>query len=637
MWNNLAIRHKLSLAIAAALLLSVIISTWISNNAMREMVIGRIEVEEIPASLNAVSNAIAKEINTPLAISKAMAQNTFLRTFQEQGEPEDRLGEIQEYLASMKNQNNAITAYLVSGKSNKYYTHNGLDRFVDQSGDPWFFAFKNDNTPYTLNIDIDDSLKKLALFINARTLSGDSLAGIGIDFNEVAKMVRNYKIGENGLVMITDPKGNILIHPDLEVATGTPLDKQIGDKVSQKLLQKDDSTVMDSSGKSDNIMAAKFIPSLNWFVVAKVPESDLYGPINQTSIELVVVNAVVAIILIGLGLWIAIGVSKPVHRAAEMLRIIASGDADLTKKMPVNGNDEVGKLANSFNLFIDQLANLIRAVASNAQSVNNRSKDLLGAAETTRSNTEEQQQSVDMVAAAINEMGSTVEEIARNANDTANAAKMATQESEEGQVVVNKAVAGINNLFEKVQEASSAVEELAADVGNISSVLEVIRGISEQTNLLALNAAIEAARAGEQGRGFAVVADEVRTLAQRTQESTEEINKMIDKLQGGAQNAVGAIESGLDTGKNSVEYAGRAGESLQQITQAIINISDLSTQVATATEQQSSVVNELNSHILNIKNMSDDTAQQSQTINNECAGLSKDADKLNQIVGNFKF
>lgn len=637
MWNNLSIRHKLSLVIAAALLLSVIISTWISNSAMREMIIGRIEVEEIPASLNAVSNAIAKEINTPLAISRAMAQNTFLKEFQIQGEPEDRINEIQEYLATMKSENNAITAYLVSGKSNKYYTHNGLDRVVDQSGDPWFFSFKNGSAPYTLNIDIDDSLKKLALFINARTLTGDSLAGIGIDFNEVAKMIRNYKIGENGLVMITDPKGNILIHPDLEVATGTPLDAQIGDEISASLLKKDAATVMESTGKSNNLVAAKYIPSLDWFVVAKVPEDELYGPINQTSIELVIINIIVAALLIALGLWVAIGVSKPVHKAAEMLGIIASGDADLTQKMPVTSNDEVGKLATSFNNFIEQLANLIRSVSNNAISVNKRSKDLLSAAETTRSNTEEQQQSVDMVAAAINEMGSTVEEIARNANDTAAAAKTATQESEDGQTVVNKTVAGINNLFEKVQEASSAVEELANDVGNISSVLDVIRGISEQTNLLALNAAIEAARAGEQGRGFAVVADEVRTLAQRTQESTEEINKMIEKLQGGANNAVGAIESGLDTGKASVEYAGRAGESLNRITEAIINISDLSTHVATATEEQSSVVNELNTHIQNIKNMSDDTAQQSQTINSECAGLAKDADKLNQIVGNFKF
>lgn len=637
MWNNLSIRHKLSLVIAAALLLSVVISTWISNSAMRDMVIGRIEVEEIPASLNAVSNAIAKEINTPLAISQAMAQNTFLKEFQNQGEPEDRISEIQEYLETMKTENNAITAYLVSGKSNRYYTHQGLDRTVNQSGDPWFFSFKNGSQPYTLNIDIDDSLKKLALFINARTLSGDSLAGIGIDFNEVAKMIRNYKIGESGLVMITDPKGNILIHPDLEVDTGTALDTQLGDNISSSLLNKDKHTVLESSGKSSNLVAAKYIPSLNWFVVAKVPESELYGPINQTSIELVTINIIVAALLIAIGLWIAVGVSKPVHRAAEMLGIIASGDADLTQKMPVNTNDEVGKLAQSFNLFIEQLANLIRSVSDNAKSVNNRSKDLLSAAETTRSNTEEQQQSVDMVAAAINEMGSTVEEIARNANDTASAAKTATRESEDGQAVVNKAVAGINNLFEKVQEASSAVEELAEDVGNISTVLDVIRGISEQTNLLALNAAIEAARAGEQGRGFAVVADEVRTLAQRTQESTEEINKMIEKLQGGANNAVGAIESGLDTGQSSVEFAGQAGESLNRITEAIINISDLSTHVATATEQQSSVVNELNTHIQNIKNMSDDTAQQSQTINSECAGLSEDADQLNQLVGNFKF
>ncbi|WP_396586716.1 methyl-accepting chemotaxis protein [Bermanella sp. R86510] len=636
MWKNLPIRIKLSMVIAASLLLSVIISTTISNNAMRDMMMGRIEVAEIPASLDAVSNAIAKEINTPLAISKAIAQNTFLQTFQQQGEPQDQLAEIQRYLKTMQEENNAITAYLVSGKTNRYYTQEGLDRVVSTNDDPWFFEFKNSTTPYTLNIDIDNSLKKLALFINVRTLSGDSLAGIGIDFNEVVKMVRNYKIGQYGMVMITDPEGNMVIHPDLKIETGTPLNQYIGDNISDALLDKNQINVIETKGDSNNLMAAKYIPSLDWFVVAKVPSSELYGPINSTSYQLIIINGLVAIALIAIGLWVAIGVAKPVHKASNMLNVIASGDADLTQKMPVTSKDEVGKLATAFNHFIAQLASLISSVKQSAQSVDERASGLLEATKHTRHNTEQQQQSIDMVAAAINEMGSTVQEIAKNANDTASAAKTTSDESANGKEVVDHTIAGINQLFEKIQEASSAVEKLAQDVGDIGTVLDVIKGVSEQTNLLALNAAIEAARAGEHGRGFAVVADEVRTLAQRTHQSTDEINKMIEKLEGGAKNAVNAIEAGLETGRSSVEYAGKAGESLNNITLAIGNMSDLSIQVATATEEQSSVVNELNTHIQNIKNMSDDTAQQSSKMNEECTGLSDSANSLIKLVNNFK-
>ena len=201
---------------------------------------------------------------------------------------------------------------------------------------------------------------------------------------------------------------------------------------------------------------------------------------------------------------------------------------------------------------------------------------------------------------------------------------------------MNTTVNGINSLFEKMQTASKVIATLANDVGEITTVLAVIKGISEQTNLLALNAAIEAARAGEHGRGFAVVADEVRTLSQRTHESTEEINSMVLKLQNGAQDAVSAMNSGIETAKDSVESADTAGKFLSKITQSISAISDLSMQVATATEEQSSVVNELNNHILNIKTMSDDTAQETKTINMQCKNLTGSSGRLTKMVSQFK-
>ena len=319
-----------------------------------------------------------------------------------------------------------------------------------------------------------------------------------------------------------------------------------------------------------------------------------------------------------------------------MLESIASGDADLTQKMNVDTQDEVGTLATSFNSFVGQLQTLILAISSNSQDVNRIAKYLSESSDSTQRNTEEQQQSVDMIATAMHEMGATVHEIARNANETANAARQSATETTNSQNIVNSSIEGINSLFGKMQSASGVIKNLAQDVGEISTVLEVIRGISEQTNLLALNAAIEAARAGEQGRGFAVVADEVRTLAQRTQESTEEINSMIHKLQNGAKDAVTAMDEGIETARFSVEYADQAGESLNSIITVIGTITDLSIQVATATEEQSSVVEELNSHILNIKNRSDSTAIESKNINDQCQTLTDSSNELSHMIGNFK-
>ena len=636
MWNTLPIRYKLSFVIGGALLLSVFLSTLIGNSAMRDMVTGRIEVQEVPTTLDAVTNAIEKEINIPLTISKAMAQNHFTNTWLRDGESIEGLNEVSTYLRSMRDDNQAITSFIVSGKTGNYYTADGLSRTLDKNKDAWFYNFMSSDKPYSLDFDIDSKLKKMALFINYRTKDGNSVAGIGMSINQVVELIKNYKVGEAGIVYIVTPKGVIQIHPDDSVAAGLELDNYLQEPLSETLLDMNAVNVIETSGHKNAILAAKYLPPLNAFVVVEIPTAEVMGPINNTTYKLILLNVLVASALIAIGLWVAMGIAKPVARASAMLNQIATGEADLTKNMQVDTQDEVGALANAFNMFVGQLASIIKAVSKSSKDVTDIAIELNQASDATEKNTLNQQQSVDMVAAAINQMGATVHEIAKNANDTAQSAQKATHESEQGLQQMNQTVAGINGLFEKMQNASQVTQSLADDVGEISTVLEVIRGISEQTNLLALNAAIEAARAGEQGRGFAVVADEVRTLAQRTQESTEEINSMIHKLQTGAQEAVNAMQAGIDNAATSVENADLTGKSLNNITQAIGSISDLSIQVATATEQQSSVVNELNSHILNIKNMSDNTAIEAKTINEKCEELTTSSIELTGMVNNFK-
>lgn len=638
MWNALSIRRKLSLVIGGSLLISVLISILISNSSMRSMMVERITDDEIPATLNAVANAIEKEISLPLTISKSMAENTFTNQWLEQGEDPANIENIKNYLATAQQKNNAMTAFIVSGHSNNYYLPSGLSRTLNpnDSNNDWFYSFLNSGKKYSLDIDNDVSVNKLTLFINYRTRDGKSVAGIGMGINQVSDLVRNYTIGEQGLAFLTDQEGNIQIHPDQNIKSGTNLNTLFNSEIKPNLLNKDKITILQTSINGGHFLAAKFIPSLNWFVVVEIPTHEIFAPINHTSIKLVLMNIVVAIVLIFIGLWVALGVARPIIRAAGMLEDIASGEADLTQKMSIDTQDEVGQLASSFNRFAGQLQSLITAIASNCQDVNAIAQNLTASSHSTQSNTEEQQQSVDMIATAMNEMGATVHEIARNANETATAAKQSATETSSSQSIVNSSIEGINSLFEKMQTASEVIQTLAQDVGEIGSVLDVIRGISEQTNLLALNAAIEAARAGEQGRGFAVVADEVRTLAKRTQESTEEINTMIHKLQNGAKDAVTAMDEGIETARTSVESADKAGESLNNITAAIGTITDLSIQVATATEEQSSVVEELNSHILNIKDMSDNTAIESKNVNGQCLCLNNSATELSKMVANFK-
>lgn len=605
---------------------------------MRSIMTDRITHEEIPATLNAVANAIEKEISIPLTISKSIAENTFSNQWLAAGEDELRLADITHYLSTTKSNNQAITAFIVSGNSNNYYTSDGLSRTLNpnNNGDSWFYNFINSDQQYTLDIDNDESINALTLFINYRTSDKKSVAGIGMGINQVSELVRNYTIGEQGFAFLTDQNGSIQVHPDSSIKPGTNISEIFNNEIKNNLLDPKKINTTQVSNNGGRFLAAKFIPSLNWYAIIEIPTEEIFTPINNTSMQLVTTNLIVAVILVAIGLWVALGVARPITRASNMLENIASGDADLTQTMPVDTEDEVGKLAKSFNSFVGQLQSLITAIASNSNDVSAIANNLSASSNATQHNTEEQQQSVDMIAAAMNEMGATVSEIARNANETANAAKESATETFNSQQVVNSSIEGINSLFGKIQNASEVIQTLATDVGEISSILDVIRGISEQTNLLALNAAIEAARAGEQGRGFAVVADEVRTLAQRTQVSTEEISNMIQKLQSGAKNAVTAMDEGMETARSSVDYADKAGESLTSVTAAIEIITNLSIQVATATEEQNSAVDELNSHILNIKNMSDSTAIESKNINHQCKTLNDSSHDLSNMVSRFK-
>jgi methyl-accepting chemotaxis protein len=235
----------------------------------------------------------------------------------------------------------------------------------------------------------------------------------------------------------------------------------------------------------------------------------------------------------------------------------------------------------------------------------------------------------------MDEMTATVHEVARNTDAAAQAAEQADAQAKEGNQVVASTVQSIRQLADAVDNTAEVIQTLANHSQNIGSVLDVIKGIAEQTNLLALNAAIEAARAGEQGRGFAVVADEVRTLASRTQQSTQEIHEMIESLQAGSKNAVAAMAKGKEQAHSSVELISKAGDSLQTISQTVATIYDMNTQIAAASEQQSTVAEEINRNITNIKSSSDLTAEKSRQSEKSSGELSNVAARLQELTAQF--
>lgn len=345
----------------------------------------------------------------------------------------------------------------------------------------------------------------------------------------------------------------------------------------------------------------------------------------------------VALILGLIGVWwLAQGIVKPLCTAAERLNAISSGDGDLTQRLPVSGQDELSDLSRAFNLFVDKIQDLVQDIVRATAQLNTAAEQLFAISGDTTQRVMRQQSETDQVATAMNEMTSTVQDVARSANDAARSAQQADEEAAAGRSVVNKSIESINHLANEIEDAAGVIGRLSTDSEDIGKVLDVIRGIAEQTNLLALNAAIEAARAGEQGRGFAVVADEVRTLASRTQASTQEIQQMIQRLQENASSAVTAMEQGRGQARASVTQASLAGDSLAAITRSVATISDMNTQIASAAEEQSAVSEEINRNVVNISQAVDGTADGMTRISQSSEALRDLAVTLRNKLGRFK-
>ena len=347
----------------------------------------------------------------------------------------------------------------------------------------------------------------------------------------------------------------------------------------------------------------------------------------------VVVGVVLALLAF---LMVVSSVIKPIKQIAARFTEIAEGEGDLTVSLPENGNDEITAVSHGFNMFVSKTRRTIQQVIEASSQISDSVSELNNINVRSSEVIDRQQKETDQVATAINEMVVTVQEVARNVTDAANAAKQANDESLSGQDIVATAIKKIDRLANEVQQAAQVLHRVEEDSQKVGTVLDVIKDIAEQTNLLALNAAIEAARAGEQGRGFAVVADEVRTLAGRTQQSTEEIQKMIESLQSGTREAVDVMERGQDMTGETVEQANKAGEALQTIADAVATITNMTAQVASAAEEQNSVADEINSSIVNISNHARETgeaAQQSDSAANQLSDLST---KLHSAVSQFK-
>ncbi|WP_404365600.1 methyl-accepting chemotaxis protein [Marinobacter sp.] len=364
--------------------------------------------------------------------------------------------------------------------------------------------------------------------------------------------------------------------------------------------------------------------------------SDYLGLLSTARNAVLIASLIAIAIAAFIATAISRSISRPVRQAAEAMQEIADGDGDLTQRLSEVGKDEVSMMARGFNQFAEKVQQSLRKVTESTEQLASAADEMSYVTQQTRDGVKQQQNETDQVAAAMNEMTATVQEVAKHANEASAAAQDADMEAQSGNTIVDHAVQSINQLAKEIERATGVVMSVEQDSANIGSVLDVIRGIAEQTNLLALNAAIEAARAGEQGRGFAVVADEVRTLAKRTQDSTQEIQTMIEQLQGRTAEAVEAMRQSQKVSSASVEQAAKAGDSLKSITDAVMTIRNMNLQIATAAEEQTSVAEEINRNVVKINDIGNQSAEGAGQTHLASEQLSELANELQQLLQKFK-
>ncbi|KYL32053.1 chemotaxis protein [Pseudoalteromonas agarivorans] len=633
--KNLTITQKITI-LGSTIAICVAALIGLTSLYSSEDIIERRMIEsELPSKLHSISNQIGGEINELLGAAQQLSSNEFILEWARSNNQDDTL--LLKELNRVAKQFDLATASWANRDTAQYWNQHGFLRVLkNDAADGWFFGFTNSNNPYSISI-YQESPTDVKMFVNHQQTNGLGLAGLAKSITDMQKLLQQFKIEQTGFVFIADKSGLIQLHKDANKVAKVNIDTLYGSNVHSTLYNPSGFAITELSLNNEaTFLAAMPIANTDLYVLAQVPRSEVFATVGTLEWQIFTFTLVIALVASMLSYLLARSLASPLSDMAELFSRLGSGDANLAYRLPESNQPELNNLSHGFNQFIHKIETAIKQVANESTEIRQSSNHVFEQAKNNSQSIDNQKEQTISVAAAINEMGATVQEIAQSA---ANAAKL-TQSSQENtsqshqQVLQSQAT--ISALATDIDGITEQVTLLSKKTIDIASIVDSIRGISEQTNLLALNAAIESARAGEHGRGFAVVADEVRALANRTSQSTTEIQSMIEELTTISEDVVNDISQSKQKAQQSVGAMQSSVELLDAISETANQINDMATLIATATEQQSNVVADVGRNIEQISEISDRAMNEQINTEQAIRDLANSAQALDALVATFE-
>ena len=626
---NLKFRHKILLSACGVVVLAFALFTLYNDYLQRNTIRQNIEAS-VQQSGALTASSVQNWMSGRILVLENLAQD-----IGQQGAGETLAGLIEQPSYTR----NFLFTYL--GQANGVFTQRPdtqMPAGYDPRQRPWYGAAASAGQT-VLTAPYQGAVGGLMVTIATpvkRKGNGELMGVVGGDvtLDTLVEIINSVDFGGIGHAFLADANGQVIVSPDKDQVMKNLKDIYPGSNLRIAAGMQD--VILNGQDRIISFAPVAGLPSAQWYIGLSIDKDKAYAALSQFRTSAIIAMLIAVAAIAGLlGLLIPVLMS-PLTTMGRAMRDIAEGEGDLTRRLAVQNKDEFGELATSFNRFVERIHASISEVSSATRLVHDLSEKVVSASNASISGSEEQSMRTNSVAAAINELGAATQEIARNAADASQHASGASEQAHGGREVVEEAISAMTALSQRISESCAQIETLNASTDEIGKILDVIKGISQQTNLLALNAAIEAARAGEAGRGFAVVADEVRNLAHRTQESAEEIHRMITSLQVGSREAVHTMNTSQVSSEQTVQVANQAGERLASVTQRIGEIDGMNQSVATATEEQTAVVESLNLDITQINALNQQGVENLNETLLHCDQLAQQAGRLKQLVGSFR-